>query len=142
MILLIYYRVVGIIMKKIDRKYFTLFDIGIIVVVLIVSAVCLFSQLNRPTDNLTCVVKVSGEQVYRVSLDSIDDTTEYRVDTQYPLTVIIGSDSVRVVDAHCPDKLCEHSGTITRAGQSIVCLPSKVSVTLISNNSTLDAVVG
>ena len=129
-------------MKKIERKYFGIFDIGIIVIVLIVSAVCLFLQLNRPTDNLTCVVNVSGEQVYRVSLDSVDGVEEYCVDSQYPLTVIIGSDSVSVADAHCPDKLCEHSGTITRAGQSIVCLPSKVSVTLQSNNSTLDAVVG
>ncbi len=129
-------------MKNVERKYFSFFDIGIIVIVLIVSAVSLISQLNKPTDNLNCVVKVSGEQVYSISLDDIDATQEYYVDSQYPLTVVLSNDKVYVHSATCPDKLCEHSGAIKRAGQSVVCLPSKVSVTLKSTNSTLDAVVG
>lgn len=129
-------------MKNKERKYFSVLDIGIIIIVLIVAAVSLISQLNSPSDNLTCVVRVGGEQVYRVSLDSIDDKVQYLVDSQYPLTVVLSKDKVFVHDATCPDKLCEHSGAIFRAGQSVVCLPAKVSVTLESVDSTLDAVVG
>ncbi len=129
-------------MKNKKRKYFSVYDIGIIIIVLISSVVALFSQLNNPTDNLTCVVKAQGEQVYSVKLDSIDGDIEYVVDGEYPLTVVITNTSVCVINAACPDKLCEHSGEITRAGQSIVCLPAKVSVTVQGDNSSLDAVVG
>jgi hypothetical protein len=53
------------------------------------------------------------------------------------------NDSVYIKDACCPDKLCEHTGEIHSANQSVVCLPAKVSVTLESGTDIeLDAVVG
>lgn len=98
---------------------------------------------SRDTDDLTCVVRHDSTVVYSVSLSEITKITEKTIDSQYPLTVVIEKDGVYIKDACCPDKLCEHTGEIHSANQSIVCLPAKVSVTLENGaDSELDAVVG
>lgn len=43
-----------------------------------------------------------------------------------------------MVDADCPDKLCVHQKKIKNAGESLVCLPHKVIVTVLSDSSKND----
>ncbi len=129
-------------MKNKERKLFSLFDVIIILIVIVASAFALVSQFNNEHDNLVCVVRVDGNITNTISLDEITDTKEITVDSLLPVTVVVTSDSVYVESASCPDKLCEHTGEITRSGQSIVCLPAKVSVSLVCDNNSVDAVVG
>ena len=129
-------------MKKEDRKFFSLFDIVIIVIVLATSVFSFASVFSRDTDNLTCVVRCDSEVVYTVNLDKIEDTVCKKIDCEYPLKVVVEKECVYVKDACCPDKLCEHTGKIYSENQSIVCLPAKVSITLVSDDNTVDAVVG
>ena len=44
--------------------------------------------------------------------------------------LVIADGQVWLEEASCPDKLCVHQGKIQYAGQSIICLPNKVSVTI------------
>lgn len=129
-------------MEKSKRKLFSPFDIIVILLAVFMSVTALISQFNSNSENLSCVIRVEGEVVYSVSLYGLDGETVYEVNGELPITVVMSSSCVYVKSASCPDKLCEHTGKITRPGQSIVCLPAKVSVTLESNNSNLDAVVG
>lgn len=129
-------------MDKEKRKLFSFFDIIIILVVVLASTLALLSQLNSEESNLSCVIRVEGEVVHSVLLEELSEGTKYVVDGELPVTVVMNETSVYVKSASCPDKLCENTGEISRAGQSIVCLPAKVSVTLQSDNRDLDAVVG
>lgn len=129
-------------MKNIDRKFFKIADVFIILFAVLASVVALLSQLHTSSDSYECEVRVGGETVYSISLNEITQPIEYTVDSDIPVTVVIERDGVYVKSAQCPDKLCEHTGKITRASQSIVCLPAKVSVTLISESSSYDAIVG
>ncbi|HIS04240.1 MAG TPA: NusG domain II-containing protein [Candidatus Pullichristensenella avicola] len=47
---------------------------------------------------------------------------------------------VRVAASSCPDGLCVRRGAIARAGESVVCLPNRVSVVLVGGEAALDAV--
>ncbi len=129
-------------MKNQKRKLFTLFDVIVILIVIIASVFAIVSQYNKPQSELYCVIRVEGEVVHSVSLATLFEETQYVVEGELPVTVVMNEAKVYVKSASCPDKLCENTGEITRAGQSIVCLPAKVSVTLESNNADLDAVVG
>lgn len=140
MIIYIYKFKDGIYMK--ERKFFSPFDILIIVFVLIMSVLSFLLVFSNDEENLACIIRCDSEIVYSVTLSEITGEVEKTIDGEYPLTVVIESDSVYVKSPGCPDKLCEHTGAITKAGQSIVCLPAKVSVTLESSDSSLDAVVG
>lgn len=47
-----------------------------------------------------------------------------------PFTVEVTPEGVRVTQSACPDQLCVRQGLISRAGQSVVCLPNHLCVTL------------
>ena len=45
-------------------------------------------------------------------------------------------------EAECPDHLCKKQGKVNKSGQTIVCLPNRVVVTVVdSNNSDYDSIV-
>ena len=75
------------------------------------------------------VVKVAGKQVTSIPLDK---------DTKYTIhgvnggtnELVIADGQIWLEQASCPDKLCVHQGKIQYAGQSIICLPNQVSVTI------------
>ena len=60
----------------------------------------------------------------------------------YTLTVAVENGAVRVSESDCPNQDCVHSGAISRAGQSIVCLPARVAVTLEGAASDYDLIAG
>jgi hypothetical protein len=41
-----------------------------------------------------------------------------------------------MIDADCPDKLCEKQGKISKNGQSIICLPNKIVIKINSDTDT------
>ena len=64
-------------------------------------------------------------------------------DGDYRLTILLDRDGARVAASDCPGQDCVHTGTITRAGQSIVCLPEQVVVQLTGGGGGgPDAVLG
>ena len=49
---------------------------------------------------------------------------------------------MRVSESDCPNQDCVHSGAISRAGQSVVCLPARVAVTLEGAAADYDLIAG
>lgn len=76
------------------------------------------------------VVRVDGVEIARLPLDT---------DTVYEIsdgnTIEISDGGVRMIAADCPNKVCMHTGRITRSGQSIVCAPHRVTVTIAGSGS-------
>lgn len=131
-------------MKNADRKLFSMFDILVVAVVLIsavVSFLCVFSPKD---EQVYCVVKYNGDVVFSEKLPKTQEPSELTFEGDLDVTVVMSESGVFVKNASCPDKLCENTGQIHRVGQSIVCLPAKISVSLVSEDSenALDAVVG
>lgn len=92
------------------------------------------------TDGATVLVRVAGEQTAEFSQN--DDAT-YCIEgvngSQNQL--VIQNGEVWLVDATCPDQLCVHQGKIRYAGESIICLPNQVSVTISGEDAqALDGV--
>lgn len=82
--------------------------------------------------NLTAVVSVDGAEVERIDLEADGEPRTYS-HNGYTLTVNLrpdGEAGVRVETSDCPTQDCVHTGTITRAGQSIVCLPARIIIQL------------
>ena len=85
------------------------------------------------------VVAVEGEEVARYSL--LENGT-------YSLNG--GSNILRIengeawlIEADCPDQLCVHQGKIRYPGQSIICLPNRLTVTVVGGEgSGVDLMVG
>ena len=78
---------------------------------------------------------LDGKPGARVKIAENGKTQEYQISENRTIelssiTVIIENGEVYVTDSTCPDKICEHSGKISRVNQSIVCLPAGIVITI------------
>ena len=80
--------------------------------------------------------------VAQVPLSSLTEEKTVTIDGTYHLTVTLDKTGAAVTESDCPGQDCVHTGRITRAGQSIVCLPEQVVVTLEGKTSSADVVLG
>ena len=92
--------------------------------------------------------KKSGERVI-VSCDgtelsySLKNDSEYSIvsgEYHYVLRVVNGEAAVTYSD--CPDKVCVRSGRISHSGESIVCIPGHLVVTVSGTDESSDGTVG
>jgi hypothetical protein len=93
----------------------------------IVAAGSSFSLVNQfSPEGDTVVVEVDGIPVFRTTLreDSEFSVSGMRGD----LILRVEGGGVRVVRAECPNRICVRTGSRTRTGDLIVCVPNKVVV--------------
>jgi len=82
-----------------------------------------------------------GELVKEVSLQT---EQSFSVSGDYTNTVTVKDGKIAVTHSDCPGADCVHSGWISRAGQSIVCLPNRTEIRLVGEKTEdgIDAVAG
>ncbi len=104
-------------------KLFKKADIAIIGVVIALTATLIVLYLggfrNVLAQNLT--ISVDGK-IYGIY--PLDEDMEIKIGDSNICTIKDGKVSMTYAD--CPDQSCIHSMSISRAGESIVCLPNKV----------------
>ena len=117
-------------------------DILVAVIILAAAGALLLTHLPPGTGERTARVTVNGETVWTCSLEDRTKPIVYTVEGEYPLTLELSGDGIRVVETACPGEDCRHMGLIFRAGQQIVCLPNRTVITLDGADSSFDAVTG
>ena len=110
----------------------TLWDALVVLAVIVLgAAVALFVYGGKKgNDALTCIITDHGQEVERINMSTLDDAEYIAVDGDYHLTVKLSPDGVEVTDSDCPHQDCVHTAPIARVGQSIVCLPAQIVITL------------
>ena len=124
---------------------------AVVIALAVVTALLFYLPKTGGGDQLTLVITVGGQEQSRTPVTQLPDGP-VRIEGRggYPLTLSPSySDlpfspewSVRVSDSDCPGQDCVHTGAISRAGQSIVCLPAQVVISLVGTASDVDAVLG
>ena len=129
------------------RKRFGRNDIILISVIVIISVALLLVwklvYLNGQDTNGDACVKVTVDgKVYGTYTLSKDDTIEIKnVDGDVTNTLVIKDGVADVTAADCPDHLCVKQKAISKEGESIICLPNKVVVTVKSDTkSDIDSI--
>ncbi len=105
-----------------------------------VCAVCILSWwlIGSLSAGCVAVVRVDGEEVYRVDLSAVRESYDVDFDTQYGHnTVHVAHNAISVSEADCPDGICVAQGAITGSGVPIVCMPHHLSVRI--EGSDIDA---
>lgn len=108
------------------------------VIVIIAVAGLLFINGTRVEGNRV-VVKINGVETQSYSLS---ENTEFEIKTgknnsNYNI-VVIENGKVRVTEADCPDGICEDYSPISYVGETIICLPHKVVIEIIGDNTNSD----
>ena len=105
-------------------------------VVLICAAVLVLRYFGGQESGGRVIVSVDGEEYSTYSLS--EERTVRIGDTN---RLAIKNGAVEMEWADCPDQICVHHTEISRNGESIICLPNEVVVTIESGRSSeVDAV--
>ena len=81
-------------------------------------------------------VKVDGEEVGKYSLS---EDGEYELNGGTNI-LRIENGAAYLIEANCPDHLCVKQGKINKNGQTITCLPNKLTVTVYGEDNDVDLV--
>ena len=111
----------------------------IAVLLLLGGALAVFLRLTRQ-DGGYVSVQVDGEQLMELPLSA--DTQVVLGSGEHTNTLVIENGAARVVEATCPDRICVNQGAVRYEGESIVCLPHKLVITVEGGASNdVDATV-
>lgn len=108
-------------------------DVFIIVAVIIIILVWFLAPFSGKNDNLRLVIYLDGEAVESAQLSSLGEGKTFYVGG---CEIFADSKGVRFVASHCEDSLCVKRGTMTRAGDTMACVPERVVVSLKGGSST------
>ena len=106
-------------------------DFILIGAVLCVAGVLLLFLYGHSHTGAYVTVEVDGQVAETLPLD---EDTEYLIESEHGTnTLIIEGGAARMSAADCPDKICVRHKKISQSGESIICLPHKVIVTVVSD---------
>lgn len=109
-----------------------------VVVVLAVLVALLF--LPKSAQSAACVeIYHDGKLVKTLSLR---ENSTYTLKGDYTNVIAVEDGKVSITSSDCPGEDCVHSGRISAAGRSIVCLPNGVEVRIVGKNDDVDFIVG
>lgn len=118
-------------------------DYVVVLLIFLISVTIFYiSKTNLSTSSdSNLIVNVNGEIVERQKLNSEFGEKEFVVESEFGKNVIVVEDnSVYIKDSDCKDKTCIKMGKISKVGQSLVCLPNRLIIT-IEGNSDVDVVL-
>lgn len=143
-------------MKSYPEAKLRLADALVVLLVLVLAAAIALWQFSARTEEaaLTVVVEIDGMEADRFPIENLETHTYSHNGVTLTLAPYVGGASplssqeseltrgVCVAESDCPTQDCVRTGVITRAGQSIVCLPGRIVVTLEGVQQDFDAIVG
>lgn len=111
----------------------------ILILLPLLAAGLLFFLLRPGGGGQYVLVTVDGQEVGRYPLG--EDRTVTIGEEDYNI-LEIRDGAAAVTDANCGDHTCVRTGKISRAGETIICLPHRLVVKIIGGGETVDAVSG
>ena len=133
-------------MKRSSELKPNLWDILVVLaVVALAAASALTVWPGRDSGSLTAVVTADGEELDRFAPADLAAGPRTYTHNGYTLTVTAEDGGLHVSEADCPTQDCVHTGTISRSGQSIVCLPARIIIQLTGGQADpggVDVVIG
>ena len=117
-------------------------DIILAVIVVAVAVIGLLLLNVFKTEGSFAVVKIDGKETERYPL-SVNTEVVIETGDDGRNTLVIEDNKAFMKDANCPDKICEGHSKISYKGETIVCLPHKVVIEIVTEDSEneLDVVI-
>ena len=128
-------------MKSFPKTKPNLWD-GCVVAVILALALGGWVWLGQgDSDALSLVISAQGGEIETITVANTSMEKELQAGG-YVFELVIDGGEVWLERADCPTQDCVHTGRISKAGQSIVCLPARLSLRLMGANADIDVVIG
>ncbi len=113
-----------------ERKLLTKRDALLVILVILAAGTVLLARRYAPAGQYpVAVVTVGSEEILRIDLAEAQDGI---VELGEPdVRLKIEDHQIRFYEASCPDKICENTGWLSKAGDTAVCMPYRTAVKLV-----------
>lgn len=108
-----------------------IYIVASVIALAVISLLCI-NLFRKPGESVE--VRVNGEKIaeYSLSVDGI-----YVLNNGTNVLHIKGG-KAWLDDAECPDKLCVKQGKISKDGQTITCLPNKLTIVVLGESDFVE----
>lgn len=113
------------------------FEAVIIGIILFGSIAAMFIMNRLDSGSRTAVIRC-GDVRHELALDEDGLFRFDGIDAEFE----VKNGKIRMTEASCPDKICEKTGFIGSSGQSIICVPNKITVAVVGSDEGTDVTVG
>lgn len=121
-------------------KLFKKLDIIIIISLVIISFIPYFifsKMLKKEYSSTYANIKLNGKTYDNIPLSSFKGEKEIEIKNDHGHNIIkIKDNEISIIEADCDDSLCIKQGSITKVGQTLVCLPHKLIIEIKGDEST------
>lgn len=131
--------------KNMDRKTMYLVLVVALLIVAAVSALLFLHFRSQSGD--TALIYQDGTLVKEIDLSAVEKDYSFNIaaaDGGYN-TIRVTKGAIGVIDADCPDKICQNMGMVSKTNYPISCLPHKLVIRIEHRNGSkpddVDAVV-
>lgn len=110
---------------------------------LVLAAGGLYLWLSLSPQGTKAIVEKSGEVVLERDLAQLSEPETFTLEGEQGLevTVELSPQGAAVVSSDCPDQVCVRTGTLTKVGETAVCLPARITLRLEGSGDSVDATV-
>lgn len=116
-------------------------DFVLIIIILVVGISSFAAFWFKGEDAKFAVITVNGADYMSLSLNT-DTTVRIPESGDSYNIVTIKNGTVQISEADCPDKICVNHSSISRVGETIICLPHKLSIMITGNSDTEETIDG
>ena len=113
-------------------------DIILAAALILASLLILLLTRAFSQEGAVAVVSQDGSVIMRIPLS---ESSEQIVESQNGgyNKIVVSDGKVSVTEASCPDGICVSHRAINRTGESIICLPNRLSVYVLKGEDGIDA---
>lgn len=113
------------------KKWDVIIIVALIIISFIPEGMVFITNYNKQS-SFYLEVYSEGKLYKKLPLEKKYEREIFTVEGELGTNVIeIDNGQVKIIDADCPDKICVKTYAISKAGESIICLPHKLVVRII-----------
>jgi hypothetical protein len=86
------------------------------------------------TGHETAEIYQNSKLVRVIKLSELTAPMEFELDGAYHDKIRAEKGKIRFIEADCPDKVCVHTGWLTKAGQTAACIPNRVLIKIVGES--------
>ena len=103
----------------------------LLAVFLLAAAAWLFWRATASSEQNLAVITLDGVEIRRIDLETEPDGV-FSLQQEYgvPVSFEVKEGAIRFVDVDCPDHICEDEGFVSLEGQTAVCMPNRVALSI------------
>ena len=104
--------------------------LALILVVIFIFAIGQYTFVSISKVKRTIIIRSDGEIVQQIPLNKTTEIITTIKSKEGTITMQVKNGKVHIIESTCHDKLCIKQGWISKTGESIVCLPNRISISI------------